>query len=223
MLLLVGLGNPGPGYAGNRHNFGFMAVDEIARRHGFGPWRRRFQSDISEGLVGGVKILAQKPLSYMNRSGLPVAAAMRFYKLESSDVSVIHDEIDLKLGKVRVKLGGGHGGNNGLRDVIRHIGPDFRRVRLGIGHPGDKDMVEGYVLHDFAKAERAQVDTIVDAVAEAILALAEGDESGFMNKVALRVNPPKPKKPKPERTAETTTDSNGGDRDGAEKDSGDGV
>ncbi len=159
----------------------------------------------------------------MNRSGLPVAAAMRFYKLESSDVSVIHDEIDLKLGKVRVKLGGGHGGNNGLRDVIRHIGPDFRRVRLGIGHPGDKDMVEGYVLHDFAKAERAQVDTIVDAVAEAILALAEGDESGFMNKVALRVNPPKPKKPKPERTAETTTDSNGGDRDGAEKDSGDGV
>ena len=223
MLLLVGLGNPGPGYAGNRHNFGFMAVDEIARQHGFGPWRRRFQSDISEGLVGGMKILAQKPLAYMNRSGLPVAAAMRFYKLESSDVSVIHDEIDLKLGKVRVKLGGGHGGNNGLRDVIRHIGPDFRRVRLGIGHPGDKDMVEGYVLHDFAKAERARVDTIVDAVAEAFLALAEGDESGFMNKVALRVNPPKPKKPKPERTAETTPDSNGGDRDGAEKDSGDGV
>ncbi len=218
MLLLVGLGNPGPGYAGNRHNFGFMAVDEIARRHGFGPWRRRFQSDISEGLVGGVKILAQKPLSYMNRSGLPVAAAMRFYKLESSDVSVIHDEIDLKLGKVRVKLGGGHGGNNGLRDVIRHIGPDFRRVRLGIGHPGDKDMVEGYVLHDFAKAERARVDTIVDAVAEAFLALAEGDENGFMNKVALRVNPPKPKNPKPEHTAETTTN-----RNDAEKDGGDGL
>ena len=216
MLLLVGLGNPGPGYAGNRHNFGFMAVDEIARRHGFGPWRRRFQSDISEGLVGGVKILAQKPLSYMNRSGLPVAAAMRFYKLESSDVSVIHDEIDLKLGKVRVKLGGGHGGNNGVRDVIRHIGPDYRRVRLGVGHPGDKDLVEGYILSDFAKAERARVDTIVDAVAEAFGALVAGDESGFMNKVALRVNPPKPsseqpKKPKAERAAETAADGDGGD------------
>ena len=213
MLLLVGLGNPGPGYAGNRHNFGFMAVDEIARRHGFGPWRRRFQSDLSEGLVGGLKILAQKPLAYMNRSGLPVAATMRFYKLENSDVTVIHDEIDLVLGKVRVKRGGGHGGNNGVRDLTRHIGADFRRVRLGIGHPGDKDRVEGYVLHDFAKAERTQADTIVDAVAEAFGALAEGDESGFMNKVALRVNPPKPSKPKPQDKAESTPedDRNGGD------------
>ncbi|MCZ6860468.1 MAG: aminoacyl-tRNA hydrolase [Alphaproteobacteria bacterium] len=221
MLLLVGLGNPGPGYAGNRHNFGFMAVDEIARRHGFGPWRRRFQSDISEGLVGGVKILAQKPLSFMNRSGLPVAAAMRFYKLENSEVTVIHDELDISLGKVRVKLGGGHGGNNGLRDVSRHIGPDYRRVRLGIGHPGDKDLVEGHILSDFAKAERAQVDTIVDAVAEAFLALAEGDENGFMNKVALRVNPPKPKNPKPknpkpEHTAETTTNRNDAEKDGSD-------
>lgn len=211
MLLLVGLGNPGPGYAGNRHNFGFMTVDEIARRNGFGPWRRRFQSDLSEGLVGGLKILAQKPLAYMNRSGLPVAAAMRFYKLTSSDVTVIHDEIDLELGKVRVKPGGGHGGNNGVRDLIRHIGPDFRRVRLGIGHPGDKDMVEGYVLHDFARAERSRADTIIEAIAEAFPALAGGDASGFMNKVALRVNPPRPSKPKPEGTAENTGKENGGD------------
>ncbi len=220
MLLLVGLGNPGPGYAGNRHNFGFMAVHAIARHHGFGPWRRRFQSDISEGLVGGMKFLAQKPLAYMNRSGLPVAAAMRFYKLQSSDVTVIHDEIDLKLGKVRVKRGGGHGGNNGVRDVTRHIGPDFRRVRLGIGHPGDKDMVEGYVLHDFAKAERRLAETIVEALAEAFPALAASDESGFMNKVALRVNPPKPKnakpkKPKPEDKAESTPED--------DRDAGDGV
>ena len=211
MLLLVGLGNPGPGYAGNRHNFGFMAVDEIARRHGFGPWRRRFQSDISEGRVGGVKILAQKPLSYMNRSGLPVAAAMRFYKLENSDVTVIHDEIDLVLGKVRVKPGGGHGGNNGLRDVISHLGADFRRVRLGVGHPGDKNLVESYVLRDFAKAERDRADTIIDAVAEAYPALVAGDDSGFMNKVALRVNPPRPSKPKPERDGGTT---DGNDTDG---------
>ncbi len=211
MLLLVGLGNPGPGYAGNRHNFGFMAVDEIARRHGFGPWRRRFQSDLSEGRVGGLKILAQKPLAYMNRSGLPVAAAMRFYKLASSDVSVIHDEIDLILGKVRVKTGGGHGGNNGVRDLTRHIGPDFRRVRLGIGHPGDKDLVEGYVLRDFPKAERKLAETIVDAVAEAFEDLALGDESGFMNKVALRVKPPRPSKPKPDNTADTPEDGNGGD------------
>ncbi|MHA1536717.1 MAG: aminoacyl-tRNA hydrolase [Alphaproteobacteria bacterium] len=213
MLLLVGLGNPGPGYAGNRHNFGFMAVDAIARRHGFGPWRRRFQSDICEGRVGGVKVLAQKPLAYMNRSGQPVAAAMRFYKLQSSDVSVIHDEIDLALGKVRVKPGGGHGGNNGVRDIIHHAGPDFRRVRLGIGHPGDKNRVEGYVLHDFAKAERALVDTIVEAIAEAFPALVEDDAGGFMNKVALRVNPPKPKKPKPSDTAKDADDKDANDKD----------
>jgi len=216
MLLLVGLGNPGPGYAGNRHNFGFMAVDEVVRRHGFGPWRRRFQSDISEGFIGGRKILAQKPLAYMNRSGQPVAAAMRFYKLDNSDVTVIHDEIDLALGKVRVKLGGGHGGNNGVRDVTNHIGADFRRVRLGVGHPGDKNLVESYVLRDFPKAERALTETIIDAVAEAFPALAEDDESGFMNKVALRVNPPKPKKPKPDTTAET------GEKDAIDRDAGDG-
>ena len=222
MLLLVGLGNPGPGYAGNRHNFGFMAVDEVVRRHGFGPWRRRFQSDISEGFIEGRKILAQKPLAYMNRSGQPVAAAMRFYKLENSDVTVIHDEIDLALGKVRVKLGGGHGGNNGVRDVANHIGADFRRVRLGVGHPGDKNLVESYVLRDFPKAERALTETIIDAVAEAFPALAEGDESGFMNKVALRVNPPKPKKPKPD-TTEETAEKDAIDRDAGDGNGGDGV
>jgi len=193
MLLLVGLGNPGPGYANNRHNLGFMTVDEIVRRHGFGPYRRRFQSDIAEGTIGGQKLLALKPLAYMNRSGLPVKNAAGYYKLEPEQIIVIYDEIDLVPGKMRVKKGGGHGGHNGIRDVARHMGPEFWRVRLGVGHPGDKDLVEGYVLQDFPKAERPLIVRMIDAVAEELPLLVEGDDGSFMSRVAHRVNPPKPK------------------------------
>jgi PTH1 family peptidyl-tRNA hydrolase len=199
MLLLVGLGNPGPGYAKNRHNLGFMAVDEIVRRHGFGPFRRRFQSDISEGRLGGEKLLAQKPLQYMNRSGLPVKQAADFYKLEPEEIIVIYDEIDLAPGKMRAKKGGGHGGHNGIRDIARHIGPDFWRVRVGVGHPGDKDRVEGWVLQDFPKSDWPVIERMIDAVAEELPLLVAGDDGAFMSKVAHRVNPPRPKpEPKPE-------------------------
>ena len=208
MLLLVGLGNPGPGYAKNRHNLGFMAVDEIVRRHGFGPYRRRFQSDISEGHVGGEKLLALKPLQYMNRSGLPIKSAAAFYKLEPEEIIVIYDEIDLAPGKVRVKKGGGHGGHNGIRDVARHMGPDFWRVRVGVGHPGDKDRVEGYVLQDFAKAEWPLIERVIDAVADELPLLVDGDDGAFMSKVAHRVNPPRPKaqdiEPKADPEAKTS-------------------
>jgi PTH1 family peptidyl-tRNA hydrolase len=201
MLLLVGLGNPGPGYAKNRHNLGFMAVDEIVRRHGFGPYRRRFQSDIAEGRIAGEKLLAQKPLQYMNRSGLPVKSAAGFYKIEPEAIIVIYDEIDLVPGKVRVKKGGGHGGHNGIRDLARHMGAEFWRVRVGVGHPGDKDLVEGYVLQDFPKPELPLIETVIDAVAEELPLLVEGDDGAFMSKVAHRVNPPKPKvEPKAEKT-----------------------
>lgn len=201
MLLLVGLGNPGPGYAKNRHNVGFMAVDEIARRHGFGPWRTRFQSAIAEGAVAGEKALLQKPMAYMNRSGLPVATAARFYKLEPGQIIVLYDEIDLAPGKVRVKRGGGHGGHNGIRDLMRHLGPEFRRVRIGVGHPGDKELVEGHVLSDFAKAEWPLFETVLDAVAAELPLLVAGDDGAFMSKVAHRVQPPKPK-PEPKPPAE---------------------
>ena len=153
MLLLVGLGNPGPKYADNRHNIGFMAVDEIVRRHGFGAWRARFHGLAADGVLDGQKVLALKPTTFMNHSGRAVGEAMRFFKLEPAAVTVIHDEIDLAFGKVRVKRGGGHAGHNGLRDIDAHIGADFWRVRVGIGHPGDKELVHGHVLSDFAKAD----------------------------------------------------------------------
>jgi len=214
MLLLVGLGNPGPGHAGNRHNVGFMVADEIVRRHGFGAYRRRFQGDLSEGTVGGRKVLLLKPMTYMNRSGAAVRAAAAFYKIAPPDIVVIHDEIDLVPGKVRVKQGGGHGGHNGLRDISAHIGPDYWRVRIGVGHPGDKNLVEHYVLRDFAKEERQRMATVIDAVAEALPLLVAGDASGYMNRVALTVNPPKPKPP---REAEPASGPQ--DRDGPAKES----
>ena len=198
MLLLVGLGNPGPRHANNRHNIGFMAVDEIVRRHGFGPWRVRFQGRLAEGRIGAEKIFALEPDTYMNESGRAVGEAVRFYKLDpATQVIVIYDEIDLKPGKVKVKLGGGAGGHNGIRSIDRHIGRDYRRVRLGIGHPGDKDLVHGYVLRDFAKADVAWRDKLLDAVAAEMPRLVEGDDAGFMSRVAHVMNPPKPKPPKP--------------------------
>lgn len=190
-MLLVGLGNPGKGYEGNRHNFGFMAVDEIVRRHSFMPGRARFQGIAAEGTIGDKKVVVLKPTTYMNLSGQSVGEAVRFYKIPLENVIVFHDELDLPLGKIRVKTGGGHGGNNGLRSIISHIGENFRRVRLGIGHPGDKNLVSNYVLKDFAKAERPMVDKIIDGIARHIELLIAGDAAGFMNKLALELAPPK--------------------------------
>jgi PTH1 family peptidyl-tRNA hydrolase len=198
-LLVVGLGNPGPAYAGNRHNIGFMAVEAIARRHGFASFRARFQGEIAEGTVAGRPILLLEPMTYMNESGRSVGAAARFYKIPTEDIVVFHDELDLAAGKLRVKDGGGHAGHNGLRSLHGHVGPGYRRVRLGIGRPGDKapgdkDRVVGHVLKDFAKADAAWLDPLLDAVAEQFPLLVGGDAGAFMSKVALATNPPKPKR-----------------------------
>jgi PTH1 family peptidyl-tRNA hydrolase len=154
MHLLVGLGNPGPKYAGNRHNIGFMAVDEIVRRHGFSAWRRRYQGEAAEGTLAGEKVLALKPATYMNESGRSVGEAARFFDIDPAQVIVFYDEIDLIEGKLRVKFGGGAAGHNGIRSIIAHLGPHFQRVRIGIGHPGEKSLVHPHVLGDFAKADR---------------------------------------------------------------------
>lgn len=193
MRIVAGLGNPGSRYAGNRHNIGFMALDAIARRWRFGPWREKFHSRIADGVIGDEKILAVAPLTYMNESGQAIAAAMRFYKLTPADVIVLHDELELAPAKMRVKTGGGAAGHNGLKSIDAHIGPDYHRVRLGIGHPGVKHLVHNYVLQDFPQADQPWVEKLVDAVAEAIPLLVAGDANGFMNKVTLTLNPPPPK------------------------------
>lgn len=194
MLLLVGLGNPGPKYERNRHNIGFMAVDEIVRRHSFGAWRARFQAMTSEGRLGTEKVLAIKPTTFMNESGRAVGEAARFFKLEPEDVVVLHDELDLAFGKIRIKQGGGHAGHNGLRSLDAHIGKNYARVRIGIGHPGDKAQVHGHVLSDFAKAEEPALTTLVDAIGDAApLLVASTDHNAFMTKVALAINPPPPR------------------------------
>jgi len=185
MLLLVGLGNPGERYARNRHNIGFMAVEEIAKRHGIGPWRRRFQGVAAEGALGGERVLLLLPGTYMNESGRAVAEAAHFYKLPLSAVTVFHDEIDLPPAKVRVKIGGGIAGHNGLRSISEHIGNDYRRVRIGVGHPGNKDMVQHYVLGDFAKADRPWVETLTDIMADNAEMIARGQDASFQNKVHL--------------------------------------
>lgn len=188
MKLLIGLGNPGAEHARNRHNVGFMAVDAIADAHGFDPWRRKFQGHVSEGRLGGEKCLLLKPSTYMNESGRAAAEAVRFYKLDIGDVIVLYDEIDLAPGKVRVKSGGGVAGHNGLKSLTRHIGNDYMRVRIGIGHPGDKSRVHSHVLKDFSKAERVWLQPLIDAIVAAAPLLAEGDTANFMNKVALAGN-----------------------------------
>lgn len=218
MQLLVGLGNPGARYALNRHNVGFLALDMIARRWGFGPWRKRFQGETAEGRVGDARVLALKPATYMNESGRSVGTAVRFLKLDPGAVTVLHDEIDLAFCKLRVKTGGGHGGHNGVRDIAAHIGPDFRRVRLGIGHPGDKERVHGHVLHDFAKAELPDLEKLLDAVAEQLPLLLAGDDGAFMSKVALVMNPPPPKpprKPKPPATGDGGSEGGGSEGGGS--------
>ena len=187
MQLWTGLGNPGPQYAMHRHNIGFMAVDAIAEVHGFAAPKRAFQGWIQEGRIGQEKILLLKPGTYMNESGRSVGEAMRFYKLTPADVTVFHDELDLAPFKLKVKTGGGHAGHNGLRSTDAHIGPDFRRIRLGIGHPGHKDRVTPYVLGNFAKAELDDLTDLLGAVAAESPWLAANDDVRFMNEVARRM------------------------------------
>ncbi len=204
MRLVVGLGNPGSGYAKNRHNVGFMAVDDFVRRHGFGPWRAKFQGQLSEGSIGGDKVLVLKPETYMNLSGQSVGAAMRFHKLTLNDVIVLHDELDLPPGRIRVKQGGGAGGHNGLKSIDAHLGKDYWRLRIGIGHPGDRDRVTGHVLSDFAKAEAVWLEPLLDAIADHLPLLIAGQDSQFVNKVTVALAPPKAAKPpaKPKDPAE---------------------
>ena len=185
MLLLVGLGNPGARYVGTRHNVGFMTVQAIAKRHGIGPWRRRFQGVACEGTLGGARVLLLLPGTYMNESGRAVAEAAHFYKLPLADITVFHDEIELAPGKVRVKVGGGIAGHNGLRSVSEHIGNDYHRVRIGVGHPGHKDLVEHYVLSDFAKSEQRWVEALTDILADNVDFLVRGEDASFQNKVHL--------------------------------------
>ncbi|WP_295313980.1 aminoacyl-tRNA hydrolase [Roseobacter sp.] len=191
MKLLVGLGNPGAKYAGHRHNIGFMALDRIASDHGFPAWKGKHQGSIAEGRFGSERAVLLKPETFMNNSGQSVQAAMRFYKLDPADVIVLHDEIDLAPGKVKFKTGGGHAGHNGLRSIHAHIGPDYGRIRLGVGHPGHKDRVPSYVLHDFAKADQNWLDDVLRGVSDGAPWLAADDPAKFMNAVALRVNPPR--------------------------------
>ena len=191
MKLIVGLGNPGQKYARNRHNIGFMALDRIVEDHGFPAWKSKHQGVVSEGRFGSTRAVLLKPETYMNKSGDSVGAAMRFYKLDPADVIVFHDEIDLAPGKVRWKMGGGHAGHNGLRSIHAHIGPDYGRVRLGVGHPGHKDAVPGYVLRDFPKADQEWLDDVIRGCGDGAPHLAEGDSAKFMNAVALRVKPPR--------------------------------
>jgi len=185
MLLFVGLGNPGAKYARNRHNIGFAVVDEIARRHGFAPWRRRFQGETSEGALDGARLILLKPATYMNESGRSVQEAANFFKLGAGDITVFQDELELPPAKVRVKVGGGIAGHNGLRSLTSHIGNDYRRVRLGIGHPGVKELVHAYVLSDFAKSDMPWVQALCAAVADNAALLATGHDASFQNKVHL--------------------------------------
>ena len=185
MLIMVGLGNPGAQYAGNRHNIGFMAVDEIARTGGFSPWSKKFHGEIAEGSIAGRKVILLKPLTFMNERGRSVQAAAAFYQIPPADIVVFHDELDLPPGKVRVKTGGGHGGHNGLRSIDAHLGKEYRRVRLGIGHPGSKERVNPHVLGDFAKVEGPWLDALLDEVAAQAALLVEGHPEEFMSRVAL--------------------------------------
>jgi PTH1 family peptidyl-tRNA hydrolase len=216
MLLFAGLGNPGTKYANNRHNAGFMAADAIARRHSFSPWTKKFQALIAEGFLDGEKTILIKPQTFMNLSGQSVGEAMRFYKLDPSALTVFYDEIDLAAGKVRVKIGGGAGGHNGIRSIDQHVAKNYRRVRIGVGHPGVKAMVHNHVLGDFSKADSEWLDVLLDAIAEDAPLLAKGDDNSFMNRVTLALRdklaptgdddrpPPKaPRPPKPSGGAQS--------------------
>jgi PTH1 family peptidyl-tRNA hydrolase len=188
MLLIAGLGNPGPKYQRNRHNIGFMALDAIAGRHRFPAPRMRFQGRVSEGQIDGERVVLLAPQTFMNESGIAVGQAARFYKIDVGDIIVFHDELDLAPGKCRVKIGGGNAGHNGLRSISAHCGNDYKRVRLGIGHPGDKALVHNYVLSDFAKAEMPWVTALCDAIADHAGRLAKGDDTEFQNRVHLAMD-----------------------------------
>lgn len=191
MRLWVGLGNPGAQYAGNRHNVGFLALDRIAADHGFGPWQAKFKGLVAEGRFGSVKVALLKPQTFMNLSGEAVQAAAGFWKIAPDAITVFHDELDLAPFRVRLKTGGGHAGHNGLRSIIQHLGDGFHRVRLGIGHPGHKDRVSGYVLSDFATAEGEGLDDLLRGLSDGAPALAAGDGARFLNAVSLRTAPPR--------------------------------
>ena len=197
MLLVVGLGNPGSDYADNRHNIGFMAVDAIHRAHNFSTFRPKFQGLLANGTVAGEKVLLLKPEPFMNESGRAVQEAMSFYKAQPKDIIVFHDELDLAGGKLRIKRGGGHAGHNGLRSIHGHVGPYYARVRLGIGHPGDKARVVGHVLKDFSKVEREWIGKLMNALGDHFPRLVKGDDGGFMSKVTADLAPPKIKKAPP--------------------------
>ena len=205
MQLLVGLGNPGAEYTHNRHNIGFMALDAVMRRHEFGASHRKFHGVIAEGRIGGKRVLALRPLTYMNESGVSVAEASHFYKIPPERIYVLYDELDLMPGKVRVKRGGGSAGHNGIRSIDAHCEPDYWRIRLGIGHPGDRAAVLRYVLRDFTKADRVWLEPLLDAVAETIPLLLDGRDSDFMSRVALQMKPAKP----PRDTGAKSTDTSG--------------
>jgi PTH1 family peptidyl-tRNA hydrolase len=210
MKLIVGLGNPGAKYARNRHNIGFMAVERIADRHRFTSWRRRFQGTTSDGEIAGEKVLLLRPETYMNESGRAVGEAVRFLKIEPADVIAIHDELDLAPGKLKIKAGGGNAGHNGLKSISAHIGNEYVRLRLGIGHPGHKDAVAGYVLHDFAKADADWLEPLLDAIAGSVDPLASGDLGRFQTDVARRLAPEPTTKSKPDtvrRDPATSTDA----------------
>ncbi|MEK9671162.1 MAG: aminoacyl-tRNA hydrolase [Rhodospirillaceae bacterium] len=192
MLLLVGLGNPGPQYRNHRHNVGFMVLDAIHDRLRCQPFRSKFNAELAEETAAGEKLLLLKPQTFMNESGRAVQAAMTFYKIRPEDVVVFHDELDLAAGKVRVKRGGGHAGHNGLRDIQAHIGPDFGRVRIGVGHPGDKDRVVGHVLKDFSREDAVWLEKLLPAIADNVGDLIGGNDADFMNRIALAVNSPRP-------------------------------
>lgn len=195
MKLLVGLGNPGSEYAGNRHNVGFMAVDAIAERHGFGPWKKKFQGIAADGEIAGERIILLKPQTYMNESGRSVGEAARFLKIALADIVVLYDEIDLEPGKLKMKTGGGNAGHNGLRSITAHLGNDYTRVRIGVGHPGDKSLVANYVLSNFAKAERSWLDPLLTAIAAAAGRLAAGDQARFLTDIAKALSPDPAGKP----------------------------
>ncbi len=199
MLLIVGLGNPGTQYKNNRHNIGFMAVDEIVHRHNLVNFKKKFKSLITMGEISGKKVMIMKPDTFMNLSGEAVQAAVAFYKIPMDHVIVLHDELDLKAGKLKVKFSGGAGGHNGLRSIDQHLGSKYWRVRLGIGHPGDKERVTGHVLGNFQEDDKEWLDKVLSAVAKHSGKLAKLDTDGFSNKVALELKPPKPKKPKPKK------------------------
>lgn len=202
MKLLVGLGNPGPEYQGNRHNIGFMALEAVARLHGFPPFRGKFQGRVTDGLIAGERVLLLMPETYMNRSGQSVGEAARFHKIDPASIIVLHDDLDLAFGKVKIKQGGGHGGHNGLRDLDAHLGPEYWRIRLGIGHPGDKSRVHGYVLSDFARSERDDVGKLLDGVAETVPLLLSGKPSDMMTRLSTLMRPKRELQPEADKKAD---------------------